>query len=75
MYNFVDNQHFSRRVEGAERGTGAMIVSPYLKRRLRTFEEAQAEAERLQLDHAPEAREEPRRVAPAERDEREAARG
>ncbi len=52
-----------------------MIVSPYLKRRLRTLEEARAEAERLQADHALEAREEPRRAAPMERDEREAARG
>jgi hypothetical protein len=52
-----------------------MIVSPYLKRRLRTLEEARAEAARLQADHALEARDEPRRAAPAEREDREAASG
>ena len=52
-----------------------MIISPYLKRRLRTIEEAQAEAERLArllADQAFPAPEETRRAAPAER---EAARG
>ena len=50
-----------------------MIVSPYLKRRLRTLEEARAEAERLQADQdfdVREEREEPRRIVPAEGDVR-----
>jgi hypothetical protein len=50
-----------------------MIVSPYLKRPLRSLEEAQAEAERLALDQEDAAGEEPRRAAPAEREAREGA--
>ena len=54
-------------------GKGAMIVSPYLKRPLRSLEEAQAEAERLALDQEEAVRDEPRRALPAEREAREGA--
>lgn len=52
-----------------------MAVSPYLKRRLRTLEEARAEAERLQkllADQNFADAEERRRTAPSPEREREA---